>query len=117
MYDVTKALKVIYWIISYVDDNTIVRSFPSDTTTYEILFIMRNCLRQWHSLLLLTGGDLSLDKCKISILRWKQRGIWGLQSPEKMSENNDTLAIVPNGGTEETLHRLEYNEAERILGI
>ena len=117
MYDVTKALKVIYWIISYVDDNTIVRSFPSDTTTYEILFIMRNCLRQWHSLLLLTGGDLSLDKCKISILRWKQRGIWGLQSPEKMSENNDTLTIVPDGGTEETLHRLEYNEAERILGI
>ena len=55
LYDVTKALKVIYWIISYVDDNTIIRSFPSETTTYEILFIMRNCLRQWHKLLVLTG--------------------------------------------------------------
>ena len=117
LYDITKAIKVIYWIISYVDDNTILRSFPSDTTTFEILFIMRNCLHQWHKLLLLTGGDLSLDKCKISILRWKQRGLWGLQSPEKLSENNDTLTIVPEGGTKETLHRLDYNEAERILGI
>ena len=87
LQDITTATKVIYWIISYVDDNTILQSFPKNATTSEILFIMRNCLKQWHRLLRITGGDLSVDKCKISIMRWEQRGIWGLPSPETMKEN------------------------------
>ena len=50
------------WIISYVDDNSIVRHFPLDVTVHNMLEGMSKNLQEWQKLLQLTGGDLSLEK-------------------------------------------------------
>ena len=39
LQDLAHSTRVIYWIISYVDDNTILRSFPNNVTTPEIFFL------------------------------------------------------------------------------
>ena len=65
------------WIIGYVDDNSIVRHFPANTTVSDMLEGMKNNLQEWQTLLQLTGGDLSLGKCQIIIMKWYQDGEWG----------------------------------------
>ena len=74
-----------YWILSYVDDNTIVKTFKSNTTIEEILQSMKKSLLEWNELLKITGGALSLGKCKVSILMWK-KNCWGIKYPDL--ENN-----------------------------
>ena len=78
---------------------------------------MKNCLRQWHHLLKITGGDLSLSKYKISILQWKQRGLWGLLTPELIKEDDSTISISDENMNNEKLARLDPTQAERILGV
>ena len=82
---------------------------------------MLQCLKQslleWNHLLTLTGGALSLEKCKVSIIKWTSN-FWGRQT---MTENkqNKTIAIQTNesGKNKCNVLRLEQGEAERILGI
>ena len=78
---------------------------------------MKKCLRQWHHLLKITGGDLSLSKYKISILQWKQRGLWGLLTPELIKEDDSTISISDENMNNEKLARLDPTQAERILGM
>ena len=51
-------------IISYVDDNSIVRHFDSSETVSTMMEKIKENIGEWQKLLQLTGGDLSLDKCK-----------------------------------------------------
>ena len=62
------------WIISYVDDNSIVRHFSTTASVKEMLEGMKTNLLEWQKLLQLTGGDLSLGKCQIIIMHWYQDG-------------------------------------------
>ena len=108
---------VNYWIISYVDDNTIVRSFSNNTTEDEMLQSLKKCLLVWNKLLTLTGGALSLEKCRVSIMKWTS-DFWGRQTM-KENKQNKTIDISEDGQgkTKCKLHRLEPGDAERILGI
>ena len=110
-------LKVLTWIISYVDDNTIVRSFDNNSTVPDILLEMKRCILTWNKLLKLTGGDLSLDKCKISIMHWK-RNYWGIHQLSTFADNNMTIDISHESGqNKDTLERIEPWNAERVLGL
>ena len=109
--------KIQYWIISYVDDNTIVRYFTPDTSITEMLNGLRNNLMQWNALLQYTGGALSLNKCKVSVMHWKQ-DFFGILRLEANSDN--TSIQIPSeeiGGNMDTLERLEPWECERVLGV
>ena len=46
------------WIISYVDDNSIVKHFPHDETISNRIDSMKESLQKWNKLLQITGGDL-----------------------------------------------------------
>ena len=72
--NVITGLIIPYWIISYVDDNSIVRHFPHYMTVQQMMKAMKTNLDEWHKLLQLTSGDLSLEKCKIIVMKWVQDG-------------------------------------------
>ena len=110
---------LIMYIISYVDDNSIVRHFKRHTTTNEMIREMQNNLCEWQKLLQITGGDLCIDKCKITIMKWKQDGAWGRLKLESMKENERHIEIrsIKNNEKKEYLERLDPNHAERVLGI
>ena len=109
--------KIPYHIVSYVDDNTIVKNFGTKESINEILESMKRSLMEWNVLLKITGGGLSLTKCKLSVLKWRGN-YWGIQRPEKC--NADQTIHVPSeelGDKEVLLERLSPYEAERILGL
>ena len=83
----------MYWILSYVDDNTIVKSFNNSQSVEEILQSMKKSLLEWNDLLNLTGGALSLPKCKVSVLKWKGN-YWGIQKP--VTKSNGEIITVPS---------------------
>ena len=43
LQDIAHSTRLIYWIMSYVDDNTILRSFPKNAITAVMIFLMKNC--------------------------------------------------------------------------
>ena len=119
MTDTVTGETIKMWIVSYVDDNSIVKHFSRRTTVQEILEEMRKCLEEWQKLLQITGGDLSLGKCKISIMKWRYRGPRG--NPEMVSKEEYPGTVVAesvlNQGSTEQLERLNPWEAEKILGV
>ena len=106
-------------IISYVDDNSIVRHFARNITTPEIINEIKQNLCEWQKLLQLTGGDLCIDKCKITIMKWKQEGEWGRIKFERMKKNEKQIEIksIKNTGKKEFMERLDPDQAERVLGV
>ena len=109
-----------YWLISYVDDNTIVVGFEDGDTQEKILKTIQSNLRSWRRLLQLTGGDIDVVKSKWCVMKWKYCQVWGqatLETPKDFpgklgleNHDNDTKTI-------QYLERLEPRQAERVLGV
>jgi hypothetical protein len=59
---------LVLYLISYVDDNTLVQSFDNTATMPSILQQLQFCLKKWHNILKITGGDLALEKCTFCVL-------------------------------------------------
>ena len=110
---------LLLYIISYVDDNTIVRHFSPQYSTKEILEEMKSSLQEWQKLLQLTGGDLCLEKCKVTVQKWKQEGEWGKIIWERKNKDEETINIqsIKSGSKQEKLGRLDPDQAERVLGV
>ena len=106
------AEQLIYWILSYVDDNSIVQTFDHDTSVTAMLEAMKKSLLEWNHLLEITGGGLSLEKCKITLMKWKSN-YWGIQTLSAKANKTETIQI----NKDDSLERLEPWNAERILGV
>ena len=110
-----------YWLVSYVDDNTLVMSFPNtEMTGLEILEKMTGNLRTWQRLLQLTGGDIDLEKSKWCIMQWRHSTTWGVPQIESAKTFKGTIGInSPISATDknDNLSRLEPWEADRVLGL
>jgi len=109
-------VKIIIWILSYVDDNSLLKSFKYDESINDILRQMKKCLLDWNTLLQYTGGDLCLEKCVISVMKWKSN-YWGIQRMVTKATHPGSITIPGTTGKEEQLERLDPNDAERTLGI
>ena len=108
---------VKYWVISYVDDNTIVRSFENSCSEKNMLKELRKNLLHWNEILTMTGGGLSLEKCKVSIMKWKP-DFWGRHSCDGHSSNESILIKTKESGENIfKLQRLQPDQAEHVLGI
>ena len=111
---------ICYWMISYVDDNTIVVSFKEDEEQKTILETVSNNLASWRRLLQLTGGDIDVEKSKWSILRWKYCTTWGIPTLENAKEFPGEIKMVnkrEEGTSYQKMGRLEPWQAERVLGV
>lgn len=110
-------IRIMYWIISYVDDNTVVREFKNKSKPNEMLQMLKENLLFWNSLLKFMGGALSLNKCKVSLMHWRQ-DFFGIL---RMSTNKDNTTIqIPSeegGDNMDNLEQLEPWECKRILGV
>jgi hypothetical protein len=71
MSDPQSLLCLTTYIISYVDDNTLVQSFGSRSSTKDILTELNTCITRWHDILRITGGDLALEKCTFCVMKWR----------------------------------------------
>ena len=98
------------FVLSYVDDNSLVRSFTSRTTTEKIIQGLTNSIMRWRRLLQITGGDLSLEKCSYCILRWR----WFGSYPIIESVENDPGTMTIDGIQ---IERLDPKKGVRNLGI
>ena len=115
----TTGMRILYWIISYVDDNTILRNFQNATNIRFILKEMKKSLLIWNELLSLTGGGLSLGKCKILVMYWKQ-DFWGKLKIDEKDRTGISINTRHSNDNKEEIHNLERISAfsaERILGI
>ena len=119
VWDCVKKEGIDLHVISYVDDNSIVRHFDRDTQLQQMLNGIRDNLWEWHKLLQLTGCDLSLGKCQVTIMKWVQEGEWGELNLVKKNKHPGTVQIssILDKETKVTLGRLDPTEAERVLGI
>ena len=54
----------------------------------------RKNIIEWQKLLQITGGDLSLEKCKVSIMKWHQRGEWGRIELATKRSNPGTVSVT-----------------------
>ena len=118
--DPIQLYSICYWLISYVDDNTIVVSFEENETQHSILNTTRKNLGSWRRLLKLTGGDIDVAKSKWSTMRWKYCREWGTAILEDRKDFPGEVGMIDTEDglkTTKILGRLEPDEAERVLGM
>ena len=118
--DPLQLYSIFYWLISYVDDNTIVVSFGESESQTNILKTIRSNLGSWRRILQLTGGDIDVEKSKWSTMRWKHCKTWGTAKLETIKEFPGKVGMIDNHNgiqTTKVLGRLEPDKAERVLGI
>ncbi len=112
-------ISYVSWVISYVDDNTLVRNFPITHTPALVFEQLSENLNTWNKLLQITGGDLCLDKCEVSVMSWKftEWGIPKLQSQREFPGTVEIASCLDKYNTKFQLLRKEPWEAERVLGV
>ena len=118
--DPLQLYSICYWLISYVDDNTIVVSFEDEEDQGEMLRTIRMNLGIWRRLLQITGGDIDVEKSKWCTLRWKYSRGWGIPALEDSKDFPGEVgmkSIQEGRVSTQTLERLEPRQAERILGV
>ena len=101
---------ITVYVLSYVDDNSLVRSFVTGTTTSTIINELTRSIMRWRRLLQITGGDLSLEKCSYCILRWRWYGSY----PVIESMDNDPGEMTID---DTNIERLDPTKGVRNLGI
>ena len=118
--DILNIKDLMSWIVSYVDDNTLVQTFGEESDTGKMIKDMTINLGSWQRLLQLTGGDIDLEKSQWSLLSWSYDGYWGLPKIQSNIQAKGELEMSSPIATykrSERLHRLEPNEADRVLGV
>ena len=108
------------WLVSYVDDNTLLKTFSLGATPELVFSDMRKMMKHWHRLLQITGGDLCLDKCKVSVLTWNTNNYWGIPTPSTISQFPGEVTMISDLDPYKekvVLERIEPNVGERILGV
>ena len=118
--DICALFSLTYWIVSYVDDNTLVQTFGGDNDTSRMITSMTNNLKNWQRLLQLTGGDIDLEKSQWCLLSWSYDSMWGMPKINSHVEAKGDLKMtspINSTGNEEKLQRLEPSQADRVLGV
>ena len=108
------------WVLSYVDDNSLLRTFPDNTAPTDFWKTASKEFSSWHKLLQITGGDLALEKCTCTVMKWKWGSTYGI--PALCSSKDFPGSIQVQSSLDpfqqtHSLHRLEPWEAQRQLGI
>jgi hypothetical protein len=98
------------FLISYVDDNTLVQRYRQDQTMESILSHLQYCLKRWHNILRITGGDLALAKCTFSLMKWTWKGIEPTLETIQSAPGNISI-----DGT--AITQLEPDKGTRVLGV
>ena len=96
------------YVLSYVDDNSLITSLPTTMPMHKIVELVQKNFEHWKHLLQITGGDLSLGKCTFSLMKWNHKK-QQLHTMETM-QGDITIDDIK-------IRRIEVDKAERQLGI
>ena len=118
--DPLELIALTLWVLSYVDDNTLVRTFSHSIHHTTLWELASQEFGSWHRTLQITGGDLALEKCTCTIMKWKWTGIYGLPSLASEKDFPGTITVKSALDADKpdiSLLRLEPWQAQRQLGI
>ena len=104
-------------VVSYVDDNSLLRSFDASEELYTIGQVVSREITSWWNLLRITGGDLALEKCTYSVMKWKWSGYANTRELLTPDEMNCSVSVQRDDGEQILLRCLDPGKAERQLGI
>ena len=115
-------MQLMLWIVRYyVDDNNTLLCIYALRTPHHLIFSdMEKMMTHWHRLLQITGGDLCLEKCKVSVLTWHYNNCWGLPTACTKQECQGDIIMVSALDPfqkHEKLDRIESWTGKRILGV
>ena len=108
------------WVLSYVDDNSLLRTFPNSLPCDSLWRLASKEFSSWQKLLQITGGDLALEKCTCSVMKWRWSSTYGLPSLASSKDFPGTLtarSTLDPFSKQTQIKRLEPWEAQRQLGI
>ena len=90
-----------------------------DKITISTKQMAENLLR-WKRILRTTGGNLAIQKCAVTIMKWKWIKEFGIPRMVKTNKSPGTVTITDITDREEikySLKRLKIDKGERQLGI
>ena len=96
------------YVLSYVDDNSLITSLATTMSMHEIVQLVQKNFEHWKHLLQITGGDLSLGKCTFSLMKWNHT-----------KQQLHTMESMPGDITidDKKIRHIDVDQAERQLGI
>ena len=116
--DPTGMYSFVMAILSYVDDNSLVKSLESNQKAKKIFEDISKEMVHWRNILKLTGGDLAPQKCTVTLMKWA----WSEKSDsphmQKIKETPGTIILQSEQKEHPIeLRRLEINEGMKQLGV
>ena len=118
--DPLEYLALMLWVLSYVDDNTLVQSFCHNVQARTLWSTASKEFGSWHHTLQITGGDLALTKCTCSVMKWQWTGVYGMPSLASVTDFPGTITVQSALDATQPavfLQQLEPWQAQRQLGI
>ena len=123
-----RTIEFIQWLLSFVDDNKMLTSYPYDVEHETIMGRCKKSLQLWEILLNITGGALELKKCLLTILVYsfektfqKVKGRKYKPGYPHILENKEILGECKVYREEEacevTIRRQEATKGTRLLGV
>ena len=108
-------------VLSYVDDNSILRSIKPGLDGETIFQAISQEMTHWLKILQVTGGDLALQKCHITLLKWKWGPTSGKPTLATIQDVPGTAIIDTQGLDNESIRqeikRYNPSESERQLRV
>ena len=95
----------------------IIKHFDNGVSVQEMLQSMQKSLLEWDKLLQLTGGALSLNKCKVSLMHWKQDFFGIHRCTSKTTGGTIQMPSEEIGDKMDSLDRIDPWKSERILCV
>ena len=123
-----RTIDFIQWLLSFVDDNKMLTSYPHNVTHETIMGRCKKSLQLWEILLNITGGALELKKCLLTILVYsfeksfqKVQG-WQYKPGYPHILNNSQIlgeckVYREEEAAEVTIKRQEASKGTRLLGV
>ena len=109
------------WLIGFVDDNTIIFTMKDThfkaTIEEKLMEMADEVLDTWQKLVVITGGEIELDKSSISVMTWEKKKGREQLKKEPVENNNLVMKSVKVPGYSEAVDQLEICHGERLLGV
>ena len=116
-----KTLQISQWLVGFVDNNTILFTVKDPLFARENiqnLFKMADeCLEVWQKLVVITGGDVELDKSALSVLAWEESGGKEKMVQRDKIEGKLTLQLSKLPGYSEDVKMRDPTHGEETLGV
>ena len=124
-----RTIDFIQWLLSFVDDNKMLTSYPHNVTHETIMGRCKKSLQLWEILLNITGGALELKKCPLTVMVYSfEKSFQKVQGwqykpagyPHILNNSQilgECRVYREEEATEVTIEQQEASKGIRLLGV